>query len=69
MRTNGLLSQLTRDAGLTFVSLTDKLCVGEACAARVPPARSLLLVDYGHLSAEGSLFVVDTIVLPQLRLR
>jgi len=69
LRTNALLSRKTKGEDLTFVSLIDKLCAGDNCQARVPPSRSLLLVDYGHLSAEGSSYVVQNIVLPQLKLR
>lgn len=70
MRTNTLLQH--EEAGgkeLTYVSLIDTLCEGESCEARVPDSDDLLLVDYGHLSAAGSLHVVKTVLLPHLQLQ
>ncbi|RMO88313.1 Acyltransferase protein [Pseudomonas syringae pv. philadelphi] len=65
-----VLDQATRklavSAGIQFVSLIDKLCVADACRVRPENSTSLLQIDSGHLSAEGSLYVVRNYVLPQL---
>lgn len=65
-----LVDQATRalaaSAGIQFVSLIDKLCIADACRVRLEDNRSLLQIDSGHLSAEGSLYVVRNYVLPQL---
>ncbi|KPX49774.1 Acyltransferase family protein [Pseudomonas syringae pv. helianthi] len=65
-----LVDQATRtlaaSAGIRFVSLIDKLCIADACLVRMEDSRSLLQIDSGHLSVEGSLYVVRNYVLPQL---
>ncbi|WP_343731137.1 acyltransferase family protein [Duganella sp.] len=66
LRTNAKMRALTAGTGVTFVSVIDQLCRAEACLARVPPASDLLLVDYGHLSEEGSSYVVKNLLVPQL---
>lgn len=57
---------LVNPADVQFVSLIDKLCVADACLVRLEDTRSLLQIDSGHLSAEGSLYIVRNYVLPQL---
>lgn len=54
-----------------LVSLIGVLCRSEgACRARVPggPDATLLVLDYGHLTPEASVFVAREIVLPALQL-
>ncbi|MYN29096.1 acyltransferase family protein [Duganella levis] len=68
IRTNSLMKQSPARAVVTYISLIDALCKGNACEARVQPSGDLLLVDYGHLSAAGSLYVVKNFVVPQLRI-
>lgn len=58
--------QLVNPADVQFVSLIDKLCEGDACLVRLQDSHALLQIDSGHLSAEGSLFIVKNYVLPQL---
>ncbi|CAM3359692.1 acyltransferase [Pseudomonas floridensis] len=58
--------QLAESAGIQFVSLIDKLCVADACLVRLEDTDSLLQIDSGHLSTEGSLYVVKHYVLPEL---
>lgn len=58
--------RLIDPADMQFVSLIDKLCVKGACLARLEDTHSLLQIDSGHLSAEGSLYIVRNYVLPQL---
>lgn len=58
--------ELAASAGIQFVSLIDKLCIADACRVRPENSTSLLQIDSGHLSAEGSLYVVRNYVLPRL---
>jgi peptidoglycan/LPS O-acetylase OafA/YrhL len=58
--------QLIDPTDVQFVSLIDKLCVNDACLVRLEDTNSLLQIDSGHLSAEGSLYIVRNYVLPQL---
>lgn len=58
--------QLIDPAEVQFVSLIDKLCEGDACLVRLQDSQALLQIDSGHLSAEGSVFIVKNYVLPQL---
>lgn len=51
---------------LYFVSLIDKLCIANSCLVRLQDDDSLLQIDSGHLSAEGSLYIVKNFVLPAL---
>ncbi|UXZ96268.1 acyltransferase [Pseudomonas phytophila] len=57
-------SQIDPEA-IDFVSLIDKLCIANACLARLQDD-SLLQIDSGHLSEEGSLYIVKNFVLPEL---
>lgn len=66
MRTNGKMPALLEGSGITFISVIAQLCRAESCLARVSPAGDLLLVDYGHLSEEGSSYVVKNLLVPQL---
>jgi peptidoglycan/LPS O-acetylase OafA/YrhL len=68
VRTNARLKIATAHESLTFVPLIDSLCSNNACLARVSPDNALLLVDYGHLSEEGSLYVVKNLLVPRLAL-
>jgi peptidoglycan/LPS O-acetylase OafA/YrhL len=65
--TNAALRNTYGDGRVRFVSFTDKLCRADACLAKVPSddAFNLLVMDYGHLTAAGSAYVVDR-VLPEL---
>lgn len=51
----------------TYVSMTAFLCPdGHACRAFLPGTRSLVALDYGHLSLPGSVYVVDHILRGKL---
>ena len=58
------LRQTYGDGKLRFVSIIDKLCRQNECRAKVPSTDTfdLLVMDYGHLTAAGSVFVVDQVV-------
>lgn len=53
---------------VTYVSLLDRLCRGEACLARVPGEGDLdlMAVDFGHLTPKGSAYVGQTVFKPYL---
>ncbi|WP_295471840.1 acyltransferase family protein [uncultured Pseudomonas sp.] len=54
-------------ARVQFVSLLDKLCDASGCLVRLGGNDQLLQIDDGHLSAEGSMYVVRQWLLPQLQ--
>lgn len=68
IRTNTMIEQQSANSNYTYVSIIDTLCKADACLARVPGKQALLHVDYGHMSAEGSEYVVKTLILPKLHL-
>jgi len=49
-----------------FISLIDKLCVVNSCLVRLQEHNSLLQFDSGHLSEEGSMYIVKNFVMPEL---
>ena len=56
---------------LNYISLTDELCkLGPdkeyLCRVKPDNTNELIQVDYGHLSKEGSLFVVNGIIKDHL---
>ena len=65
MTTDQVARELAASAGIQYVSLIDKLCIADACRVRLADSQSLLQIDSGHLSEEGSLYVVRNYVLPQ----
>jgi peptidoglycan/LPS O-acetylase OafA/YrhL len=55
-----------KSLGGTFsvVSLFDLLCEADKCRVVTEDgSRNLMLVDYGHLSPEGSLFIADKVII------
>lgn len=57
-----LEKQYSENGFLTYISLTEKLCNADGCRAFVNlDEKSLMLVDYGHLSPKGSLIVSQII--------
>ena len=65
--TDTALRDTYRDGRVRYVSLIDKLCRANECLAKVPSddGFNLLVMDYGHLTAAGSAYVVGG-VLPAL---
>ena len=62
-----LLKQQLDPALVTYISIIGGVCEGSACLARVDEGRSLLVVDYGHLTPAASLYLGQTLILPRLR--
>ncbi len=55
--------------GVTYLSAYKVLCNAEGCLTRVGPKSSdLTAVDYGHLSPNGAIYLVDHIAPPLLEL-
>ena len=67
LETDGKLHAIYAGSKVRFVSVTDKLCRGNVCRAKVPSygGFDLLALDYGHLTPAGSDFVAQQ-VLPDL---
>ena len=51
---------------LTYISMIDAMCINKKCLAYVPNNKKLMVVDYGHLSVEGSNYVAKHILKTQL---
>ena len=64
-------SMAVRDwgAGITYVSLADRLCTAQGCRQRIGPnlPDDLIAVDRGHFTANASAYVARTILVPALR--
>jgi peptidoglycan/LPS O-acetylase OafA/YrhL len=52
-----LRKTIEQNGNATYVSMTDILCRSGACRAFLPGTRDLMVVDSGHLSPQGSIFV------------
>ncbi|MGB6971745.1 MAG: SGNH hydrolase domain-containing protein, partial [Desulfobulbales bacterium] len=50
-----------------YISIMDELCKDDECLFKVNNQGELLVYDYGHLTIEGSLYVVKNIIYPQLK--
>jgi peptidoglycan/LPS O-acetylase OafA/YrhL len=53
-----LTDKYGQSPNLTYVSMIRALCEARGCRAFVPGERSLMAVDYAHLSPEGSIYAV-----------
>ena len=61
-----LTSELKNSLQIRYVSLFKTLCNKFGCLARLPGNQTLMALDYGHLTPEGSIFVVGHAILPHL---
>jgi hypothetical protein len=66
MAANRAMPKLIDGTSVDFVSLIDKLCVANSCLVRLGGDNSLLQIDDGHLSEQGSVYIVKNYVLPEL---
>lgn len=57
-----LEKRYAQSRNLAYVSLTNHLCDTTGCIAVAPADRTLLVVDYGHLSPSGSVYVSQSIL-------
>jgi hypothetical protein len=64
-----LRTRLSALPNVTYLSLLDHLCHGDACLARVPDGDSLdlMAVDSGHLSPKGSSYLGRVLWKPYLQ--
>ncbi|MDD0973983.1 acyltransferase family protein [Pseudomonas fontis] len=67
LTSDGLLGQTLSKQYITYISVIERLCEGPACLAKVDNGKSLLVVDYGHLTPAASKYVGSTIILPVLK--
>jgi hypothetical protein len=51
-----------------YISVIESLCDNYLCLAVVPASGVLIAVDYGHLSPDGSIYVVQKILLSKSKL-
>lgn len=54
--------------GLTYVSVIDGLCDANGCVGVLPGSadRDLLAFDAGHLTPEGSVYLLEAVLRPLL---
>jgi len=63
---NDMLKQTYKDSDILHISLLDKLCEERRCLAKIDHQNTPLVWDYGHLSLEGSVFVVENILKQEI---
>ena len=68
LQTDAALAAKDWGEGVVYVSQAAKLCGHDGCRRLVGPdlPEDLLAVDYGHYSAQGSIFAVKTILQPAI---
>jgi hypothetical protein len=66
MAANRAMPKLLGTTNVDFVSLIDKLCIGDSCLVRLGSDNSLLQIDDGHLSEKGSIYIVKNFVMPEI---
>jgi len=70
VQTNQILSSRKSGVSPMFINVLDELCSfrdsNYYCLVRLGEGNSLITVDYGHLSREGSKFVVKNILYPKI---
>lgn len=52
---------------VSVISILDKLCKKEVCLAKVDDKNTPLVWDYGHLTLEGSVFIVKNILYYEIK--
>jgi peptidoglycan/LPS O-acetylase OafA/YrhL len=63
-----LAAQVQGIRGLTYASVTDRLCNADGCVGVLPGStdRDLLSFDAGHLTPKGSVYVAEEVLRPLL---
>lgn len=51
---------------LTYISLTKKLCNQNGCIGVISREKSLIVLDYGHLTPWGSVYVAEVVIGPSM---
>jgi peptidoglycan/LPS O-acetylase OafA/YrhL len=66
-----LAARYARSPQLDYVSLVGRLCDASGCLAQVPGSGrgTLMAVDDGHLSPQGSVYIAREILVPELQRR
>ncbi|WP_333004784.1 acyltransferase family protein [Vibrio coralliilyticus] len=61
-----LKEKYSKSDDLIYISLLDELCNQSGCIAKVDNNNTPIVWDYGHLSLQGSNYVVKNIIKPRL---
>lgn len=67
LKTDALLKEKLDPSVIDYISVIGGVCKGLACLAKVDEGKSLMAVDYGHLTPSASLYVGRTILAPKLK--
>lgn len=71
LKTNQILNTQITGNGITFINVINELCTLKEnsffCLVRLGKNNDLITVDYGHLSLEGSEYVVENILYPKIK--
>lgn len=67
LKTDALLKKKLDPSVIDYISVIGGVCKGLACLAKVDEGKSLMAVDYGHLTPSASLYVGRTILAPKLK--
>ena len=59
---NSNLHMKYENSDIEYISIIDKLCNKKGCVAKIDNKNTPLVWDYGHLSLDGSKYVVENIV-------
>ena len=52
---------------LVYISVLNKICKGDVCLAKVDDNNTPIVWDYGHLTLNGSEFIVRNVIAPHLK--
>ncbi|WP_312491810.1 SGNH hydrolase domain-containing protein [Pseudomonas cremoris] len=67
LKTDALLKKKLDPTVIDYVSVIGSVCEGITCLAKVDDGKSLMAVDYGHLTPSASMYVGRTILAPRLK--
>lgn len=56
-----------KDKNFNFVSLVSNMCNPSQCLSLVPNSEVLMVMDYGHLTHEASIYVGKSVIFPQIK--
>ncbi len=62
LRVNNQLHVSYDNSEIKYISVTDQLCNEKGCLVKVDNQNTPLVWDYGHLSLEGSIYVVENFI-------
>ncbi|WP_273763908.1 acyltransferase family protein [Aeromonas hydrophila] len=69
LATDRIMKKLTfNDPDVTYISVIDTLCQKEQCLAKIDYDNTPLSWDYGHLTLEGSNYIVSNVIMAKSKL-